>query len=801
MQRTTRKSQIDLLPKSLLDDLDFDDILNRISDYAIGIDAKENILSTVVGCDLNEINLKLDLVDQFSFINRQCKLEFIEYSNILDDVKSLRIENSVLSIDSILSIKDILSNVEEIKSAIIAQPLAAVFLLRADLIKIENLPFVNSKISKIISKDRGIFDDASEDLSIIRKKIRSKHGEIYRSFKKIVSQLKLKGVLAEGEESIRNGRLVLRVLSEHRRNVEGIIHDESEGGRTVFLEPREIVELNNDLFDLESDERKEIQKILKDLCQYIRPFSEELEESYTLLIHWDELLAKAKFGASIQGLRPQISEERNLHLQKAYHPLLYLKLKEQNKAVVPCSFYLNDKNRIILISGPNAGGKSIILKTFGLLQLMVQAGLLVPVEKSSVFRVFKKFFAEIGDHQSMEDELSTYSAKLKNMRDFDLNSDSDTLVLIDEFGSGTEPQIGGAIAESVLHSLNTKKVFGMINTHYSNLKIFAHKNDGLINAAMIFDEKNLAPTYKLVVGRPGGSYALEIAQKNNLPAHLLDYAKKKAGDQTVNFENLLSSLDKEINQLKSEIDEYKLKRIELDKLIQSYSQMSKQFEYKKLKLRLEQKQFEIQGNSIKQKELDQYLKELRAQKNIEDLTKKSEKKKAELDQAADEFVEMNHQLHKLSAPNRSQDIMEGDAVKLIFSGMIGKVTKIEKGRLYVETENMTFNMKPDELLRLDSAIEIKAKRSINSNVERNGESFNTVLDIRGMRLQEAQEKIDVYIDKALLANVSRVYVVHGIGNGILKRNLAKVLKGLNFVKEFKHPEEEGGLGTTVIEFK
>lgn len=802
MQKRINEAMVELWPDSLTEDLNFDEVLNRISSYAKGEEAKKNILASPIYSDINLIRLKLDEIEQFGFILKVQACSIQDYSDIRLVIRNLRIVDYILSVDDLLQIKDVISNVSDITHAICQVQDSTNHLLRKDLSSIESIDILLSRINKIIGKDRTINDSASENLEKIRKKIKSKQSEIYKSFKKIIIQLRNKNVLAEGEESIRNGRLVLRIVAEHRRSVEGIIHDESEGGRTVFIEPRELVELNNDIFDLESEERKEIQKILKELCQYLRPYAEELTIAYTLLVKWDEIIAKSTFSNFIGAHIPQLQSVPNVHLKNACHPLLKIKLVEQKKNIIPCSFFLNEKNRIILISGPNAGGKSIILKTFGLLQLMVQAGLPVTSDKSSVFRIFQQIMGDIGDHQSMDDELSTYSAKLTNMRDFILHTGSESLVLIDEFGSGTEPQIGGAIAEAVLKKLNDKKAFGMINTHYSNLKIFAHQSEGLINGAMVFDEKNLTPTFQLSVGRPGSSYALEIAQKINLPKEILDYAKKKVGKQTVSFENLLSSLDKEMNQLKKDIEHYKLKQTELDKLIQSYTYISKQFEYKKLKLRMEQKQLEIHQKSNKQRELDLFIKELKNSKNLEQLELKAKNQRQELEKEADEFVKLNHQLHQLSSHSAKQEIVAGDTVKLIFSGMIGKVTRIEKGRLYVETDNMTFNMKASELLKIENAIEMNSTKSISSDIERSGASFNTVLDIRGMRLQEAQEKIDIYFDKALLANASRVYIIHGVGNGILKRNLTKTLRSLSFIKSFDHPDEEnGGQGTTVIEFK
>ncbi len=790
---------IKIWPENGFRDLEFDKVLKIIADFAVGEEARELALNLMIYAEQELIKTNLGKLEDFVFLRKHSKVAIAEYQNIRIELRNLAIEDFILSHEDVMKFYDVLLNIEVYRTAILSIPNHTLRFLIQDIEQVFDPSQLISYIRKVFDKDRNIRDDASEELSNIRRRLRTKNAEIYKVFKKIVASLKSSGVLAEEEEGIRNGRLVVRLLAEHRRKIHGIIHDRSEGGRTIYVEPQEVVELNNELYELQSDEKAEILKVLSALCRSMRPFAKNILIAYEYLIQWDVLNAKAQLAESMNAVQVQIENERNMQLKKAKHPLFYLRLKELNKEFVPFGFYLNEKNRILLISGPNAGGKSVTLKSVGLIQLMFQAGLFVPVDKSSQLRVFESMMIDIGDHQSMEDELSTYSARLSNMRDFVTYADESTIVLIDEFGSGTEPQIGGAIAESVLKTLGEKKVFAIINTHYSNLKAFAHKHEGFVNAAMVFDEKNLAPTYQLAVGRPGSSYALEIANKVQLPTELIDYVKKRIGDQTVSFENLLSSLDKEINILRKQVDDYQNKQLELDRLIQSYDQIHKQYEYKRLKLRLEQKQFEVLLKSNKQKELNAYIDEIQKLKTLEELEKKADAKRKELEVATHELVQMNHELHQLSTKEQITPIEEGDTVKMIFSGMLGRVTKIEKGRVYVETDTMTFNMKPNELLKMNPAIDVRHQQSIQTNVQKSGGTFNTILDIRGMRLQEAQEKFDLYLDRALLANVNKVYVIHGIGNGILKRDLQRTLKNLSFVKSFSQPEEEGG-GTTMIEF-
>ncbi len=791
-----------LLPATILDDLDYKEVIQLAAQYAVSVDGQNMILNTEISTQYDEINYWLNRADELRLLLKQSPLQLLGFESIIADVKLLGIENYILDIYAMLRIKNLLQNIRNVREILKAPLQHGYLILQDELHKFHDLNFILDRLYKIIDREGKIHDHASPALLTIRQQLKSKQNEIYKTFKKHVTQYRQLGYLAEGEESIRNGRLVLRVLSEYRRQIKGIIHDESESGKTVFLEPQELVELNNDIFDLESEERKEIQKILSDLCKLMHPYAEELGMDYANLVNWDSWLAKVKFSISIDGLKPELSQEYQMSIKDGKHPLLFLKLKELNRKLVPFSLYLNEKNRILILSGPNAGGKSVILKSLGLLQLMVQSGFLVPVAKGSVFNLFKVICADIGDHQSMDDALSTYSAKLANMRDFEAHASRDSLILIDEFGSGTEPHMGGAIAESLLFALNKKYVFGVINTHYTNLKTFAHKHSGLVNGAMIFDEKNLSPTYQLQVGRPGSSYAFEIAEKNNLPAHIIAYAKQRVGNQTVSFEQLLAKLDQESSVLQKEIAEYNTKKIGLDKLIKSYQDMQRQLDVKKLKLRLEEKQSSIQHAALKLKELDRYSKELRKDQDEVKLRDKVEKEKAEYKKNTEEFYQLNQEIQFHEQSKKDTPIVIGDAVKLILNGMIGKVVAIDNDKITVITEHMTFKLKLKEIIKLKSVIDIQKAQAITTNTIRSNEPFNATLDMRGMKIQEAQLSLESFIDKALLANVNAVNILHGKGSGILKETVARTLRGQNYVKKLFHPSsDQGGDGITIVELR
>lgn len=794
-------SEVILKPDTLLQDLGYDKLLELCAAHAIGAEAASAIRSTGIISDQEKIRLELMQCHQIMELFKHSSIQLVEYSDIRSELEMLRIENYVLRTEEILAIRVILENLEGIRSIIRMPEWQHFDLLQALINRSPELTLVIKAIHKVMAPDGSVRDEASAELGSIRRKISGKKNEVYKVFKKILGQLRSTGILAEGEESIRNGRLVLRVLQEHRKRVDGIIHDESDTGKTLFIEPRELVELNNDIFELESEEKKEIFRILNELCGIIRPFAHDIILNYKHLTDWDILFAKARLSAQLDSLVPVIGYEERHELHQARHPLLYLKFRSEHKKVVPSDIRLTPDNRILLISGPNAGGKTVVLKTAGLLQCMVQSGFPVPVQKNTRMRIFKKIFGDIGDHQSLEDDLSTYSARLRNMRDFELEADGKTLVLIDELGSGTEPVMGGAIAEALLDSLNRKGSYGLINTHFSNLKVYAHQHAGILNAAMIFDEKNLRPTYRLEIGRPGGSFALEIAEKIRLPAHLIRYAQKKAGQQAVNFEKLLTSLDVENQRLQKQMEEYQQKRAELDKLIRSYQDLQKQNEYKRLKLKLEQKQLDLQMSLSKQKEIEKYAKELRKEKDLQTMLQKAEAEKQRIKEKTESILSLHKEI-QAEKENASQEQLKiGDSVKLVLSGMTGKVTDIEKDKVTVVTENMTFRLKRNEIIKIKDQIQTRPERSVKSDVEMSGKPFQPVLDLRGMRLHEAQEMLDQFIDKALLSNVNRVHVVHGIGNGILKKTVAKSLKNQSYVKSLSHPEEEmGGQSVTIVEF-
>lgn len=418
---------------------------------------------------------------------------------------------------------------------------------------LEIFDFVTDEIHRIIDAEGQVKNSASPELGRIRKQISEKRRESDKRFYNYINDLRKHGYLRENEESFFNGRRTLAVLVEHKNEVPGFVHSKSESGKTIFIEPGVTIGINNDIAELEIDERRELNRILRELCAAIRPFAAAMHQAFQFLVALDFLMAKAYFCLAIKANLPEIKEGFELDVKEARHPLLYLQNKTLGKNTVPLSLRLNSKDRVIVISGPNAGGKTIALKTVGLLQMMLQSGLLIPVKENSVYCFFDKILIDIGDTQSIENELSTYSAKLKSMTAILDEVNEATLVLMDEFGSGTDPELGGAIAEAVLESLVNSQTKGIVTSHFGNVKLLAEKLDGAINASMLFDIDTLEPKYMLSVGEPGSSYTFEVAERIGFPKHLIKRAKEKVDKDKLKLNRLLAEVQNQKTKLEEQL--------------------------------------------------------------------------------------------------------------------------------------------------------------------------------------------------------------------------------------------------------
>src|SRR6195952_3171322 len=544
-----------LYPENSVDKLGFTEIKELIKAHCLSVMGQQMVDKIQVMNNYDQVHKFLSQANEFkNILENDEALPIHHFFDIKSLANKAKIEGAFLSEEEFFQVHASLSTV----FAVIAYfneregqypNLEALF---------EHLPIERSiikKIDAVIDQKGKIRPNASRELSDITSSIAKAEQEARRKIDQVFKSASVNGWTADGSLTIRDGRLCIPLQAENKRKIKGFIHDESSSGQTVYIEPEEVFTLNNRIRDLEFERRREIVKILTALTDELRPYVPLLLSYHSLLTKLDFVRAKALFAIDIEAIMPFVVNEAKIKLLNARHPLLLLSFKAEKKSVVPLNVNIDEHARIVVVSGPNAGGKSVCMKTVGLLQMMAQAGLLIPVADTSTVGVFKQIFVDIGDDQSIESDLSTYSAHLSKMKDFVENANGKTLVLIDEFGTGTDPQFGGPIAEAVLESLNNKKVRGMVTTHYSNLKIFASSAEGLENASMLFNNTEMKPLYILEVGKPGSSYAFEIAQKIGLPLNVLNLAKSKISDGQKKVDTLLVDLERE----KKEIFDTKLK--------------------------------------------------------------------------------------------------------------------------------------------------------------------------------------------------------------------------------------------------
>lgn len=540
-----------LIETEALELLEFDKIRKFVTDFCYSHAAKQRAKEIEIIPQHEELVTELNRVSELKELTgTNSFFPTIEFDDFKKEASLLSLEGSMLDEEQFLLLKQSveLSNtvIRYLKSKRLTNP--HLFQLAETL---EDNKQIITEIDAIIDFDATVKNSASKDLQKIRKDITEKRRESDAKFYRYVNELRKLGYLRENEESFFNGRRTLSVLVEYKSEVNGFVHGKSETGKTIFIEPGTTIAINNDVAELEVDERREIHRILRELTDSLRLYAEQLKQYYELLVEVDFLKAKARLAHYIKASLPSISETSELKLNKAFHPILFLQNRDQFKTTVPLSIHLNPENHLIVISGPNAGGKSITLKTVGLLQVMLQSGLLVPVAEGSVMSFFEHILIDIGDTQSIEHELSTYSARLKKMISTLETVSPKSLVLMDEFGSGTDPELGGAMAEVVLEELVKSKTLGVITTHYSNVKVLASKLPGVTNGSMLFDLDTLEPKYTLTVGEPGSSYTFEVAERVGFPKHLINRAKERIDTDKIDLNKLLA----EVQQQKTKLNE------------------------------------------------------------------------------------------------------------------------------------------------------------------------------------------------------------------------------------------------------
>ncbi len=788
------------IPADSLEKLEFDKIRYLVAKEAFGQPASEILASLLPSDDFKTIMIMLNQVDECKEgILQNEKIPIGYYEDVLSLLEPLRIENYVLELDEILKIRNLSILAHQILQYLNTSRKATYSNLWCIAEKLDQDDSIIQRFSRIFTPEGNIRSDASETLVAIRKKLGVKQTVLEKQFRFLLNNYKTKEYLADSSETIRNGRKVLCVLSEHKRKIRGIIHDESATGRTAFIEPEEMIEINNDIFDLEQEERREIYKILLVLCSFLGGVTELIKNYQMMVAQFDVVHAKASFSIKYKGNKPKLLNKPHLNIRTGFHPLLLLKNNEWSKITIPFTLHLEHNNRIIIISGPNAGGKSITLKAVGLLQMMVQSGMLVPADKQSEFGVFSSLFTDIGDQQSIEDDLSTYSSRLRYIKDFLEVADSHSLAIIDEFGSGTDPQIGGAIAEAALRELHKKQVFGVVTTHYSNLKIYAFKTKGIINASMHFDKELLKPSFELMVGRPGSSYAFEIAQKIGFSDNLLDYARHKTGKNEKAVDEILADLQNELKLLQAKINEIKDREIFLDKLMKNYNELQKDLDFRKKKFKLEQKENNLQKVAHETKHVEKILREIREQKNVQKAEALAIELKSHKMQLEKDITSLEQDVEKdLPDSSKRKKLEIGDFVRVKTGGAIGKLLALDKEKAMVEMGEMTLSIKLKDLIGANEPIEQNKQRSIRTNLL-SGTEVESKIDLRGMRKDEALKILEGFVDNALINSLHMLKILHGKGDGILKKAVWSKLKEYKDITKVYHPEDEfGGSGVTLV---
>jgi len=696
-------------------------------------------------------------------------------------------------------------------------------------------PQLIGKIDSILNKYGKIKDNASTELARIRRELASTMGSISRSLNSILRSAQSEGYVDKDVvPTMRDGRLVIPVAPGLKRKIKGIVHDESASGKTVFIEPAEVVEANNRIRELEGDERREIIRILTEFSYVLRPSIPEILQSYEFLAEIDFIRAKSYFAIQTNALKPALENEQLLDWTMAVHPLLQLSLSKHGKKVVPLDIELNQKQRILIISGPNAGGKSVCLKTVGLLQYMLQCGMPVPMHERSHAGIFSNIFIDIGDEQSIEDDLSTYSSHLTNMKVMMKSCDGHSLILIDEFGGGTEPQIGGAIAEAVLKRFNQKKTFGVITTHYQNLKHFAEDNEGVVNGAMLYDRHLMQALFQLQIGNPGSSFAVEIARKIGLPEDVIADASEIVGSEYINADKYLQDIVRDkrywegkrqtIRQREKHMEETIARyQTEMEELQKSRKEIIRQAKEEAERLlqesnarientirAIKEAQAEKEKTRLVRQELNDFrasVNELASKEQEDKIARKMEKLK-EKQNRKKEKKQVSESQTPSPHPPKITPITIGEHVKIKGQSAIGEVLEINsKNTAVVGFGSIKTTVKLDRLERTNAAPQKQepAKSTFVSSQTHDQMyekklGFKQDIDVRGMRGDEALQAVTYFIDDAILVGMGRVRILHGTGTGILRTLIRQYLDTVPGVRHFADEHVQfGGAGITVVD--
>ncbi len=825
-------------------------ISNRCStDYAVGRVAEERFST-----DRKDIGRRLHLTDEMRLIVMfEESFPASGYIDCIDFLKPLEHSSTNIDLLSLRKLKTMLETLDKlirffdgIKDSIYPN-------LKRMTAPIMGFPAVRTRIEGILDRFGDVKDTASDELYAIRKALKDKEGAVSRRINAILRKAQEEGIAdSDAGISMRDGKMLIPVSAANKRKIQGFVYDESASGKTVFVEPAEIVELDNQIKELKFAEGREILRILMEFSDFLRPYIPELLAAAKYMGEIDFLMAKANVALDIIAGMPIISDDGRMNLRKARHPLLEKVLKKEKKEIVPLTMSLDRQKHILLISGPNAGGKSVCLKTVGLLQYMFQWGMLVPTSETSEMPVFDRIMVSIGDDQSLDNDLSTYSSFLGDMKRMVEVADGRTLVLIDEFGSGTEPAAGGAIAEALLSELDRRGTYGVITTHYTNLKLYASSADtGVMNGAMMFDVKNIAPLFKLEAGLPGNSFAFELARKMGLPEDIIKDAESRAGEEFVGIERNLRkiarnrrALDEKLERIRNTdrtleniTDKYQkellgikqLKKEIIDRAKKEAEEIirgaNRQVESTIRTIRESQAEKEVTNEARKglqdfmsaltrKKEEEQKTKDDYIEQKIKQIDARKERAKARKAKRADEReqVEMARKQAEIEREEafRNAPLKAGEKVRIKSNGMAGEVAKVSAKAVVVNIGNISSKMSHDKVERITSNEFKTAVREtsrpvsavkFDSSISERKLNFNPELDVRGERVNDAIDKVMRFVDDAVMLNMSSVRIIHGKGTGALREEIQKFLRTTPSVSSVRDEHIQfGGTGVTIVTF-
>lgn len=833
-----------IYPQNFEQKIGFDQIRQLVKGKCLSTLGMERVDEMAFSDDYREIDRRLEQVMEFiSILQGEDDFPSQYFFDVRPSLKRIRVEGLYMdeselfdlrrSLETIRDVVRFLRQTDDEEDEEAHSPYPALYELAGEVMV---FPMLIARINDILDKFGKVKDNASPELLRIRRELAATTGSISRSLNSILRTAQAEGYVEKDvTPTMRDGRLVIPVAPGMKRKIRGIVHDESATGKTVFIEPAEVVEANNRIRELEGEERREIIRILTDFSSVVRPHVPALLQSYEFLAEVDFIRAKALWGIETGSGKPSLEERQEVDWFDAVHPLLQISLAKHGKKVVPLDIELTREQRILLISGPNAGGKSVCLKTVGLLQYMLQCGMPVSMNERSHAGVFRHIFIDIGDEQSIEDDLSTYSSHLTNMKNMMKYCDGQSLILIDEFGGGTEPQIGGAIAEAVLKRFNQKGTFGVITTHYQNLKHFAEDHEGVVNGAMLYDRHEMRALFQLQIGNPGSSFAVEIARKIGLPEDVIADASEIVGSEYIQSDKYLQDIVRDKRYWETKRQNIRRREKQMEETIARYERELEELDRSRKEILKKAKEDagrlleesnarientirtikEAQAEKERTREVRQNLADFRRQVEEADKAAMEEKIARKMDCLREKQERRKERKERQGNEPSVQPVVKvkpigaGDYVRIKGQTSVGQVMELNGKNAVVMFGLMKTNVKADRLERADAPKQTntmaKATFVSSETQDRMYEkklNFKQDIDVRGMRGDEAVQAVTYFIDDAILVGVSRVRILHGTGSGILRTLIRQYLATVPGVADFKDEHVQfGGAGITVVDLK